>query len=280
MEEKPKEFLNKFTQKAQEAMNSEAAQKAKGFAGTAVQKAQEAMGSEAAQKAKGFADTAVQKAQEAMNSETAQKAKEMAGAAAQQAQKAVAEAVTETAGQAKQVYAQAAAGEGIAAVKKARLSKKTIITLAVLVVAVLAVLGVVGSMFGGGGGSKPHDAAGLVQAVSKKGGGSVALEHVQDNVYKVQENGQTTDIWVQFRMLDGKLDQITSTADSGYTNEGIAFCLFSALNPKLSDEDVLRLMAQSTNRQVLLDGVMYVYDDEQMAIFLHPTHTETAIEFQ
>lgn len=129
--ENKNDFLSKMTQKAQEAMQSETAQKAK-------------------EKAKELAEGAAQKAQEAMQSETAQKAKAMAGAAVQEAQQAVSEAVAETAGQAQQVYAAAQAGEGLAAVKKAKFSKKTVVTFGVVAVLILVLLGIAGITSGGG----------------------------------------------------------------------------------------------------------------------------------
>ncbi len=156
--ENKNDFLSKMTQKAQEAMQSETAQKAKEkakeLAEGAAQKAQEAMQSETAQKAKEkakeLAEGAAQKAQEAMQSETAQKAKAMAGAAVQEAQQAVSEAVAETAGQAQQVYAAAQAGEGLAAVKKAKFSKKTVVTFGVVAVLIIVLLGIAGITSGGG----------------------------------------------------------------------------------------------------------------------------------
>lgn len=157
MEEK-QDFLSKMSQKAQEAMGSEAAQqvkaKARELAENTTQKAQEALNSEAAQRAKEkareVAGAAAQKAQEALNSETAQKAKAAAGAAVQEAQQAVSEAVAETAGQARQVYAAAQAGEGATAIKKAKLSKKTLVTFGVAAIIIIVLLGVIGMMSGGG----------------------------------------------------------------------------------------------------------------------------------
>lgn len=157
MEEK-QDFLSKVSQKAQEAMGSEAAQqvkaKARELAENTAQKAQEALNSEAAQRAKEkareVAGAAAQKAQEALNSETAQKAKAAAGAAVQEAQQAVSEAVAETAGQARQVYAAAQAGEGAAAIKKAKLSKKTLVTFGVVAVLIIVLLGIAGITSGGG----------------------------------------------------------------------------------------------------------------------------------
>ena len=157
MEEK-QGFLSKMSQKAQEAMGSETAQKAKEkareMAESAAQKAQEAWSSEAAQKAKEkareVAGAAAQKAQEALNSETAQKAKAAAGAAVQEAQQAVSEAVAETAEQAQRVYAAAQAGEGAAAIKKAKFSKKTLVTFGVVAVLIIVLLGIAGITSGGG----------------------------------------------------------------------------------------------------------------------------------
>ena len=157
MEEK-QDFLSKMSQKAQEAMGSETAQKAKEkareMAESAAQKAQEVWSSEAAQKAKEkareVAGAAAQKAQEALNSETAQKAKAAAGAAVQEAQQAVSEAVAETAEQAQRVYAAAQAGEGAAAIKKAKFSKKTLVAFGVVAVLIIVLLGIAGITSGGG----------------------------------------------------------------------------------------------------------------------------------
>lgn len=155
MEEK-QDFLSKVSQKAQEAMGSEAAQqvkaKARELAENTAQKAQDALNSEAAQRAKEKArEVAGAAAQKALNSETAQKAKAAAGAAVQEAQQAVSEAVAETAGQARQVYAAAQAGEGAAAIKKAKLSKKTLVTFGVVAVLIIVLLGIAGITSGGGG---------------------------------------------------------------------------------------------------------------------------------
>ena len=254
MDEKSKGFLSQVGQQAKE-------------------KAQQALGSEAAQRAKELAGQAKEKAQQALDSETAQKAKELAGQAARQAQQAVAEAAQETSQQAQQVYAQAKAGEGIAAVKSARLSKKTVITIGVVAVVIIVILGVIGKMSGGSSGSgMPTTRQGFVDGFNKAAEGVGELRHLQDHIYQLYDvstgNAVPQDILVQVITDDGgKLSRVTSTASGTSKNASIAYYILKMVYSQKSNEEFGEIYWEVCNNSPIeLDGIQYMYTDTEMYI--------------